>query len=302
MAQLQNCAVTNKSLMRTILTIISILFISSAFAQKTVKVEAEYTYIAPENISVEQAKLTALDRAKIQAIADEFGTLVSQSNTTYISNQNGDSKIDFQSLSGSDVKGEWIETIGEPEFAISYEQNMLVVKVMVKGRIREITSSQIDLKVQLLCNGTTSQFERSDFKSGDDMFLRFQSPVDGNLAVYLIDHTAESAYCLLPYSQSSDVVQKIEHDKQYVFFSPNDAPSEIRNKVDEYTMTCNGAIERNDIYVIFSPNEFVKANSIQHKESLPRELPIKEFIEWLTKIRKNDNKIQLLNKLLTIKN
>lgn len=288
--------------MRTIFTIIGILLFTSAFAQKTVKVEAEYTYIAPENISVEQAKLTALDRAKIQAIADEFGTLVSQSNTTYISNQNGDSKIDFQSLGGSDMKGEWIETIGEPEFAISYEQNMLVVKVKVKGKIREITSSQIDLITQILCNGTTPQHERSEFKSGDDMYLRFQSPVEGYLAVYLVDHTANTAYCLLPYSKSSDMAQRIEHDKSYVFFSTKDAESDVRNIVDEYTMTCNGSVERNDIYVIFSHNEVIKANGNQTAVLSPRELSLNNFNKWLNMNYLRNKDMQVVKKTIVIKN
>lgn len=271
------------------------------FAQKIVKVETEYTYVAPENITIEQAKLTALDRAKIQAIADEFGTLVTQNNSTYIENQNGNSSINFQSLGGSDVKGEWIETIGDPEFYIEYEQNLLVVNVKIKGRIREITTSQVDLIVQILCNGTSPQFERSDFKNGDDMFLRFQSPIDGSLVVYLVDYSSQTAYCLLPYSQSTEVVQKIEHDKAYVFFSIKEAPPEIRNDVDEYALTCDGNIERNDIYVIFSPNEFVKANSQITENSRPRELSFNDFNEWLSKIRKRDNKIQITNKVLTIK-
>ena len=75
-----------------------------------------------ENISLEEAKRIALERAKIQAIADEFGTIVSQSNTTLVSNRNGESSSDFFSLGGSEVKGEWIETIGQPEYEISLRQ------------------------------------------------------------------------------------------------------------------------------------------------------------------------------------
>lgn len=289
--------------MHRIIAIFLALFVSvSMFAQKTVKVNAEYTYIAPENMTLELAKLTALDRAKIQAIADEFGTTVSQNNSTYVENSNGKSNINFQSVGSSDVKGEWIETIGEPRYDISYEQNMLVVKVQVRGRIREIVTSQIDLVAQVLCNGTTPQFERSEFRSGDEMYLRFQSPVDGNLVVYFVDHTAQTAYCLLPYSQSTDSAQRIEHDKTYIFFSAKEAPADIRNLVDEYTMTCSGDMERNDIYVLFSPNEFVKANSMQTDDYRPRELPFKTFNEWLAKLRKIDSNLQFINILLTIKN
>ena len=94
--------------------ILTIIFASSfmiCYSQRTSKVSATYTYYAPETMSVEEAKRVALDRAKIQAIADEFGTVVSQSTTTVISNKNGESDTQVFSLGGSDVKGEWIETI-----------------------------------------------------------------------------------------------------------------------------------------------------------------------------------------------
>ena len=86
---------------------ISLFFLTVAlFAQRTEKVRVEYTFHAPENISLEEAKRIALERAKIQAIADEFGTVVSQSNTTLVSNRNGESSTDFSSLAESEVKGE----------------------------------------------------------------------------------------------------------------------------------------------------------------------------------------------------
>ena len=69
--------------------------LSSAFAQRTEKVTGRYTYYAPENVTLEEAKRTALDRAKLSAIADEFGTLVTQSNSTVLSNEKGRSNSSF---------------------------------------------------------------------------------------------------------------------------------------------------------------------------------------------------------------
>ncbi|MEY8684882.1 DUF4384 domain-containing protein [Bacteroides sp. AN502(2024)] len=270
-------------------------------AQRTVRVCAEYIYHAPENITVEQAKLVALDRAKIQAIADEFGTLVSQSNTTFIRTENGNSVVDFQSIGGSDVKGEWIETIGEPKYQIDYEENHLVVTVTVNGKIREITASQIDLIAQVLCNGTTEQCERSEFKDGDDLYLRFQSPVDGYLTVYLVDAVAQTAYCLLPYRASDEVACRIRRDTPYVFFSKSNAPAKERNDVDEYVMTCSVGQERNDLYIIFSPNTFVKANSESVEELRPRQLEWTDFQKWLAKGRGRDKEMRVVAKTIMIK-
>ena len=286
-------------LFRFFITVCLFLFAFPALAQRTEKVRAEYIYHAPENISLEEAKRIALERAKIQAIADEFGTIVSQSNTTMVSNRNGESSTDFFSLGGSEVKGEWIETNGEPSYDINYEQGMLVVKAIVSGRIREIVSAQIDIKAEVLCNGTDLKFARTDFKNGDDLYLYFQSPVDGYLAVYLLDEVSQMVYCLLPYKSSSEAVTPIEHDKPYIFFSAKHAGNKA-HLVDEYTMTCTNSVERNTIYVVFSPNEFAKANSNNVDELLPQELSFEEFQKWLSKGKVKDKEMRVLNKIILI--
>jgi hypothetical protein len=189
------------------------LFLSAGIlAQRTEKVHAEYVYYPPENISLEEAKRIALERAKIQAIAKEFGTLVTQSSATFVNNSTSESSVNFFSLAESEVKGEWIETIGQPEFIISYEQGMLVVKSVVTGRVREFISAQIDLRAEVLCNGTDLKFARTDFKNGDDLYLYFQSPVDGYLAVYLLDEVTQMVYCLLPYKSSPESIFFIKKD------------------------------------------------------------------------------------------
>lgn len=77
-----------------IISIISILPFA-AYAQKTETVTATYTYYAPENISLEEAKHIAVNRAKVEAIANAFGTLVTQNNATVMSNKEGESSNRF---------------------------------------------------------------------------------------------------------------------------------------------------------------------------------------------------------------
>ena len=72
-------------------------FSTLSFAQKVMKVRAEYTFYAPSNVTLDEAKHIALERAKVQIIAETFGTVVSQNNTTFVRNQNGNSEIDFLS-------------------------------------------------------------------------------------------------------------------------------------------------------------------------------------------------------------
>lgn len=268
-------------------------------AQKTKKVHGEYVYHAPENVTLEDAKRTALERAKVQALADAFGTLVSQSNSTIVRNTDGVSSSDFLSLGGSEVKGEWIETIGEPEFDISFTEGMLVVRVSVTGRAREIVSSKIDFEAKLLRNGTEPKFESSEFRNGDDLYLYFKSPVDGYLAVYLLDETTMQVYCLLPYRNSGEGSVKIKHDVPYVFFSTEKANNN-KAEVDEYVMTCAGKHETNVIYVIFSTNPFVKANLNISVQSL-NNTSYEDFNKWLVKSRNIGNDFQILKNIIEIR-
>lgn len=280
--------------MKYILLLLSILFTLPVFSQKMKTVEGEYTYHAPENVTLEEAKRIALDRAKIQALADTFGTIVLQTNATHVQNRNGGSDIDFLSIGGSEVKGEWIETVGEPQYNISYEQGMLVVKVSVKGKAREIVSAHIDIKAKVLRNGTEDKFESDEFRDGDDLYLSFVSPVSGYLAVYLVD-AEQKAYCLLPYRSQADGIYKVEANRRYLFFNIKEAPPQERQYVDEYVMTCSRSSEYNQIYVIFSPQSFAKAADETSTEILPRELKFEEFQKWLMKCKKTNRTLQIMN-------
>ncbi|WP_278775382.1 DUF4384 domain-containing protein [Leyella stercorea] len=261
--------------------------------------EGEYSYIVPENVDLEKAKQIALERLKIQLIADEFGTTISQSNSTLVKNSNSESEADFLSIGGSEVKGEWIETIGKPRFDISYEENMLVVRVAAKGRIREIVSSTIDVKSLVLRNGIEDRFESDSFKSGDDLFVSFQSPTSGYLVVYLID-ADQRAFCLLPYQNMESGCFPVEANKRYVLFSIKNAAPELKPYVDEYTMTCSHEQEMNQVYVVFSTNSFVKAIDNKHDEGLPRELSYDDFQKWLAKCRTRDTNMVLKKTTITI--
>lgn len=282
--------------------LISVLLVMAtvSYAQKVQKVTATYTYYAPENVTLEKAKAIALDRAKIQAIANAFGIIVSQSNFTRIEASNGESAVDFLSIGGSDVKGEWLETIDNPQYEITYEQNMLVIKVLVKGRIREIVSASIEICTRILRNGTDDRFESEEFRNGDDLYLSFVSPINGYLAVYLVDADLR-AYCLLPYRSQSNGIYKIAANRRYLFFNIKEAEPQERQYVDEYTITCERSSEQNQIYIIFSPQPFAKAADNATEELLPRELKFEDFHKWLTKNRRHDKNMILEKKILTIK-
>lgn len=264
------------------------LFSIGLSAQKIKTVSGTYEYHAPKNISMEEAERIALERAKLQAIADEFGILVSQSNFTSVINRNGESDVDFFSLGSSETKGEWIETLGEPQFNRLFDEDgHLIIRVTVKGRIREINRAEIAIEARVLCNGTDLKFERSDFRNGDDLYLYFKSPVDGYLNVYLLDEATKTVYCLLPYRKSRQGAVFVKHDEDHLFFSKK-AAGMYSSEVDEYVMTCSRNMERNILYVLFSPNEFAKCGLEKSGRNQPYQIAWLDFQKWVDKNRNRD--------------
>ncbi len=95
---------------------------------------------------------------------------------------------------------------------------MLVVKAKVCGKAREISRAEVAFSAKILRNGTEARYESNAFRDGDDFYLLFKSPVNGFLAVYLIDDK-QTAYCLLPYPGNASGKTPVEHAKEYIFFS-----------------------------------------------------------------------------------
>ena len=273
----------------------------AAWSQRVLVAEGTYTYYSPSNIGLDQAKSIALERAQLQIIADHFGTVISSVTSTRVDNSNGLSNINVSTIGDSEVKGEWIETIGEPRYSIAWQSDMLVVNVSVKGRIREIISAPIDFKAKVLCNGTEERFERYDFNNGDCLYLSFTSPVNGYLTVYLYDGT-DDVWCLLPYQRSQEGHFSVSAGQHYVFFGRDCVTNpEERLLVDEYSLTTEKPQELNRLYIIFSPNSFNKAlDKTGPSYRLPRHLPYRDFQKWLAKNRKLDKEMKLEIKNLSI--
>ena len=289
---------------RVVVTLWMAVVAVCVFAQKVKTGEGEYTYYAPENVSLAEAKRYALNQAQLNAIANEFGTIVEQTNLTRMETSDERTKTRFNSFGSSDVKGEWIETIGEPEYDVQLIDGTQVVTCRVKGKIRETVTSQADVKAKVLRNGREDRNEDDRFKDGDDLFMSFQTPVNGYLAVYLVDDK-EDVQCLLPYQNQQSGIFEVEANRRYVLFSGKDDPQPY---VDEYTLSADRSEEFYQIYVIFSPNQFVKAvdaasDKVSEREDIggfPRELSFKDFHKWLSKCRRHDKEMTLKKVLVKV--
>lgn len=267
---------------------------ASAAEPKLKTVKGTYQYYVPRHISVEKAEQIALERAIIDALAREYGTVVTQnSNLTTHSNKDGES-VDFYSSATSLVKGEWVETIGTPQFDLALLNGDIVVTCNVEGKAREVIRPQADLDVKILRNHTSNDAESSVFISGDKCFLRFASPLDGFLSVYLEDE-AKNVFRMLPFFSQKNSGQKVEANRPYIFFVSEEGDSE------QYYLTTDKETERNVIYIVFSPNEYVQPIAQEGQGDLSlRELTTPAFRKWIDKTRALDPALQVISRPITI--
>ncbi|MBD5358237.1 MAG: hypothetical protein HDR88_14805 [Bacteroides sp.] len=266
----------------------------TTFAEKAKVVSGSYTYYIPYNVARDKAEQIALERAMIEAIASEFGTVLTQHSRMDMRSSKSGENVDFWLSASSLVKGEWISTIGEPVFEAFIEDGGFVVRCKVKGYAREIKGPSADLDVRILRNGTTDAYESSTFKSGDNCYLAFTTPVKGAIAVYLEDEE-KTMSCMLPYYAQSQTCTTVTPGERHLFFTTNDGDQEM------YQLSTDKEIERNMIYVVFSQNEFIKPiDKSNGKELSLKTLKSEDFQNWLKKSRALDNTFQVITIPITI--
>ena len=91
-------------------------FAPLCWSQKVKTVEYTYVYHPSHNESMEQAKRNAVNRAKVEALRENFGTVVSGASATSIISKNNITESRFVHLgSEGELNGEWIADIEEPK-------------------------------------------------------------------------------------------------------------------------------------------------------------------------------------------
>ncbi len=119
--------------------------------------------------------------------------------------------------------------------------------------------------------------------------------------------------CLVPDEGMSDGMFRIEAGKEYVLFSREDADENLRPLIRSLRMNTHNETNINQIYIIFSPNKFIKApdtvnisNAIvdprttQEMSLMPRQTDFGTFQKWLAKNRRHDKDLQIIKSLVII--
>ena len=289
---------------RTLLIICALLICLVSFAGDIKHISITYEYISDNpNETPEQAERTAIQMAQQKALEEHFGLdVVGITSTMQRNRQEGQqvsSTFDVFSLRETSVRGEWIETTSQKVLNKIFEKGFWHVKVYIAGRARNHSTEKPEIHYTFINNAHDNQ-NRDQYYDGDDIFLRFTSPISGALCVYLVD-AEQNAYCLLPYQSSTIGYQKIDANQEYLFFSTSTDPN-----ADEYTLNTMQSSEQNALYVIFSPNTFTKAADQQagknwRDEQLPHQLSYEDFMKWLARNQTRDENMVVRREVITIR-
>lgn len=259
-------------------------------AQHVVTASGSDIFVIPRDMTLSQAEHMAVEQVKLRIIADHFGTVVGSSTSMVMSDRDGISTVSSTMFSETEVRGEWVETIGEPRIERSVVNNEFVLNVSISGKIRELKTTPIDLEARILRNGHTDECESSTFYAGDYMTMSFRTPVDGYVAIYMTD--GQSVQCLYPYRGQPAESMRVKQDLRHVFFSKEVPGQTDPMAVRRCRLGCSQDNELNRIYLVFSPERFTKALENEGTGSVG-EMSFEEFHRWLSMLRRHDELMNL---------
>lgn len=272
-----------------------------------------------ERESLTQARERAQNLATINALEKAFGVVVVQGNSTYIKNTKTGEQIEtntiFNMIGNTVVKGEVIEVEKVKFKEIKYTKKIDRKKVEftdilcnVTLKAKEITDTRIELETKTLAC-VNIKCATTVFKSGDDFFIYFKSPVDGFLTIFLDD--TKNTFRLLPYSQMPDETENnfvIKADKEYILFSNKEEFNYFADKFfeeDTYALTAETEKDLNRVFLVFSKKTLNKPSlkkgllAENHAEFMakgyeaPLETTSEEFQKWLVKTRSLRDDVQV---------
>lgn len=279
-----------KSIFRFILSALLLAATIPVMASDIVTVTGEGTFYDDGNHSRKECMRLAAEQARINALANEFGTIVSQDilQTDRISGNREHN--DFLALSQTEVRGEWIADEGEPQYTFNRDKDEnLIVHAKVRGKAKAIDNEATDFEALILRNSAERQAADNLFRDGDQLYLYFNTSADGYLAAFLQDED-QNVMQILPYPHDTRSRVPVKRNREYIFFSPEKRADQATN-VEEMIFTApEDKTEFNRIFVICSPEEFSRPVMQSSPSGFPT-MNSREFSKWLIKTRRNDPKM-----------
>lgn len=272
------------------------------FAQKSsriAQVHGHYSYVvgAEDDITLKEALRKCQELAKADAIRKEFGEMITSDVINTSSETNGeDVRSYYWENTVAMAKGDWLGDTEKPVIEVEYLNGKLVFTADVWGTAREIVQAKTDIIWQAMTDGFEKKRKTDQYDSGDRIYIKFKSPINGYVAIYLIVGDDETS-CLLPYRGDNDGKYKVSGGKEYLFFDKTVDP-----QAPTYRLRTSNRMEDNQIVVIFSPKPFSKCTDVTKDSRHPNSLSTHDFQKWLLYCQRSDRDMVVTKKWVTIHN
>lgn len=141
-------------------------------------VSGESVFVVPETMSIAEARTVAASRARIDALAGKYGTLVASMNTVGMS----DGTVNrFSMLGTSEVKGVWLKDTREvwQRMELDEATQQLYIRTKVWGKARPLAVAATPVVAETISDDGDTGSTATEFRNGEKFYLHFRSAADG---------------------------------------------------------------------------------------------------------------------------
>jgi len=277
---------------RLLLLLLALTLCQTICSQRITVVCGEIDYFVPETQSLAEAKRTAIARARLKALADEFGTMVAQTNTVTIHSSDDKALTNFNSYSENEVLGLWISDTKEPVVDVKYQNDNMVIHAAVCGKAREQKRTTAEMQVKVF----NRDFETTNFRNNDRLSVGFKSAASGYVALFIREDASEIVNVMMPYEGGDGNAREVKSNRDYIFLTTSD-PDYPYN--EETILVTDKSVENNTLIVVFSQKPFHV--SLTNKGEFVPQVDDAKFRKWLHNLRVYDTTVQTEEIVLTIK-
>jgi hypothetical protein len=270
--------------MRHLIALIFTLSTATLFAQKEKEVKASYSMELPKNITMEQLEQRCIEQARLKAIGDAFGLVLSETTVDNSQESNAGFNNSFAVLTKTNVQGEWLHDKTEPQLNWEPSEKTLKLTANVHGVIREFPKTG-KAKIEIhLSNDSKMSNDITLFKDGQDLFASFQSSSKGNLSVFYVDHSSNEVYRLIPSATSNDLnTVEVLSDKVYQLFQTVSPFSENKSIPALSLSLPNGKdLQMDELVFIYSPADIRKPSLTYNTDARMYLMNYNDFEQWKT--------------------
>jgi hypothetical protein len=239
-----------------------------------------------KDITMNELERLCIEQARLRCIERECGLRVSESTVSQVKDNGGKVSDAFNSLSTTQVQGEWIADITTPKVEWkcgSDVEGILEVTCTVHGKVKPQNTSNESSIFFKACLPCSPPNYIETFKNGQTLEAIFKAGNDGYLSVFYMDHTAKMAQRILPDAamSSSDWVE-VKADEEYHLFHPN-APRGMQQSLS-LEMVGNESLIQDELVVVFATSKYNKPMMSKPEQGELPSFRIDEFQSWLTKL------------------